>query len=56
MELHVLISETLPARQIQTGERQMEKLKDEEMYEIEGGSLEDFCGGMLFGLVVMLGL
>jgi hypothetical protein len=34
----------------------MEKLKDEELYQIEGGNFADFCGGLLFGLVVMFGL
>jgi hypothetical protein len=46
----------LPARQIQTGERQMERIKDEELYKIEGGSLEDFVGGLLYGLVVLLAM
>ena len=40
----------------QTGERQMERIKDEELYKIEGGSLDDFVGGLLFGLVVLLGM
>jgi hypothetical protein len=34
----------------------MERLKDEELYEIEGGSLADFGAGLIFGLFVMFGL
>ena len=32
----------------------MERIKDEELYKIEGGSLADFGEGLLFGLVVLL--
>lgn len=34
----------------------MERIKDEELYKIEGGSLEDFVGGLLYGLVVFLAM
>ena len=56
MEFNVLFGKRFPARQIQTGERQMERLKDEELYKIEGGSIEDFFAGLLFGFVVTLGM
>jgi hypothetical protein len=34
----------------------MEQLKDEELYAIEGGDGWDFCGGLGFGLLIVLGL
>jgi hypothetical protein len=34
----------------------MEKLKDEELFEIEGGDWGDFFAGLLYGAIVSLSM
>jgi hypothetical protein len=34
----------------------MERLKDEELYEIDGGSFADFLVGLGYGLVILCGM
>ena len=53
MAVDVLRSLSIPARQIHTGEKKMETLRTEELFEIEGGFWET-VGGLLYAFVVAL--
>ena len=55
MALDVLRHLSIPAQQIHTGERKMETLRNEELFQIEGGFWETVAG-VAYALFVVLAL